>query len=179
MCRNNVNNSYPLASPKMLSAFQILAKKVPSSPRVWGLRGIQNNPRGGKYLDKLHLGGRHLSNDKFQYFIRIFGPNEAHENITEPKRVENLENSCKKFASIRFVCFRSALFFFAILNGTSSIFFFQIQELIVKTTPPPPPPPKFYYFSNAFYIYENTMQILFSLSAWEENRPSIDHLSPI
>lgn len=174
MCRNNVNNSYPLASPKMLSAFQILAKKVPSSPRVWGLRGIQNNPRGGKYLDKLHLGGRHLSNDKFYTDFWT----EMRTKIL-PKRVENLENSCKKFASIRirFVCFRSALFFFAILNGTSSIFFFQIQELIVKTTPLPPP--KFYYFSNAFYIYENTMQILFSLSAWEENRPSIDHLSPI
>lgn len=33
----------------MLSAFQILAKKVPSSLRVSDLRGIQNNPpRGGE-----------------------------------------------------------------------------------------------------------------------------------
>lgn len=153
MCRNNVNNSYPLASPKMLSAFQILAKKVPSSPRVWGLRGIQNNPRGGKYLDKLHLGGRHLSNDKFQYFIRIFGPRRArkyHRTETSWKFGKFVQEICLDSNTLHL--FSICIVFFCDSKRHFFHFFFQIQELIVKTTPPPPPPQVLLFLERFLYI---------------------------
>lgn len=125
----------------MLSAFQILAKKVPSSLRVSDLHGIQNNPRGGKYLDKLYRRGKHLSNDEFvnefQYFIPIFGPRRArkYSNRNELKIWNSFQ---KKFASIR-IRFANRLFSICIVFCDSKRqffhFFFQIQELIEPNYP--------------------------------------------
>lgn len=161
----------------MLSAFQILAKKVPSSLRVSDLHGIQNNPRGGKYLDKLYRRGRHLSNDvtNFSILYRFFDQGaQKYSNRNELKIWNSFQ---KKFASIR-IRFANRLFSICIVFCDSKRQFFHFFFPNTRTNRTKLPlflllllllPPKFYYFSNVLYtyiyIYQNTMQILFSLSA--------------
>lgn len=65
----------------MLSAFQILAKKVPSSLRVSDLRGIQNNPpRGGEYRLVIPL--------KRKTSLKMTGTNATNFDTRENIRIE-------------------------------------------------------------------------------------------
>lgn len=190
MCRNNVNNSYPLASRRCWARFKFLPRKYHllyafQISMVFKII-LEEENTSISYTEEEDIS---QTTQRISVFYTDF--------LIKARKNTRTETSWKfgirfRRSSPRFeyaspiVCFRSALFF-AILNGNSSIFFpntrtnrtklplFLLLLLLL--------PPKFYYFSNVLYtyiyIYQNTMQILFSLSAWEENRPSIDHLSPI
>lgn len=171
----------------MLSAFQILAKKVPSSLRVSDLHGIQNNPRGGKYLDKLYRRGRHLSNDatNFSILYRFFDQGaQKYSNRNELKIWNSFQ---KKFASIR-IRFANRLFSICIVFCDSKRqffhFFFQIQELIELNYPSSSFSsfsfPRSSIISRTFYtrIYIYTKIQCKSYLAWAREK-RIDHRSII
>lgn len=110
----------------MLSAFQILAKKVPSSLRVSDLRGIQNNPpRGGEYRSVIPL--------KRKTSLKMTGTNATNFDTRENIRIETnwkfSEFVRRKFASILVQFLANCLFsticiVFAILNRQFFFHFF-------------------------------------------------------
>lgn len=152
MCRNNVNNSYPLASRTCWARFKFLPRKyhllyASEISMVFKII-LEEENTSISYTKEENI----VSNDATNFNIYQFLDRGRCAKIVEPKRIEN---SYKKFASIR-IRFTTRLFSICIVFCDSKRqffhFFSQIQELIVKTTPPPPP--KFYYFSNALYTYK-------------------------
>lgn len=186
MCRNNVNNSYPLASRRCWARFKFLPRKYHllyafQISMVFKII-LEEENTSISYTEEEDISQTTQRISVFYIDFLIKARKNTRTETSWKFGIRFRSSPRFEYAS-PIVCFRSALFF-AILNGNSSIFFFQIQELIELNYPSSSFSsfsfPRSSIISRTFYtrIYIYTKIQCKSYLAWAREK-RIDHRSII